>query len=96
MSRQTLQHRPQPKSDEFLPTTQQEMARRNWRQLDILLVSGDAYVDHPGFGIPLLARLLESKGYKVCIVNDRYLEVDGTTYLFSKSRKHGRWIAKAF
>ena len=69
MSRQPLQHRPQPKSDEFLPTTQQEMARRNWRQLDILLVSGDAYVDHPGFGIPLLARLLESKGYKVGIID---------------------------
>ena len=45
------------------------MARRNWRQLDILLVSGDAYVDHPGFGIPLLARLLESKGYKVGIIS---------------------------
>jgi hypothetical protein len=39
---------------------------------------------------------MESKGYKGCIVNDRYLEVDGTTYLFSKSRKRGRWIAKAF
>ncbi|MBR5838973.1 MAG: hypothetical protein IKZ84_10560, partial [Victivallales bacterium] len=69
MSRQPLPHRPQPKSDDFLPTTQQEMARRNWQSLDILLVSGDAYVDHPGFGIPLLGRLLESKGYKVGIID---------------------------
>ena len=41
-------------------------------------------------------RHMESKGHKVCMVNERYLEVDGTTYLFSKSKKHGRWIAKAF
>ena len=60
------------------------------------------FIDGYGFGISVkeLAskayRHMESKGYKVCIVNDRYLEVDGTTYLFSKSRKHGHWIAKAF
>ena len=60
------------------------------------------YIEGYGFGISVkeLAhrayRYMESKGHKVCIVNDRYLEVDGTTYLFSKSRKHGRWIAKAF
>lgn len=41
-------------------------------------------------------RHMALKGHKVCMVNERYLEVDGTTYLFSKSRKHGRWIAKAF
>lgn len=60
------------------------------------------FIDGFGFGISVqkLAdkayRYMESKGYNVCIVNDRYLEVDGTTYLFSKSRKHGGWIAKAF
>ncbi len=46
----------------------QEMAARGWDELDILLVSGDAYVDHPAFGIPLLARLLESEGYRVGIL----------------------------
>ncbi len=60
------------------------------------------YIDGYGFGISVkeLAhrayRHMEGEGYSVCIVNDRYLEVDGTTYLFSKSRKNGRWIAKAF
>lgn len=39
---------------------------------------------------------MAAKGHKVCIINDRYLEVDGTAYLFRKSRKHGRWIAKEF
>ena len=60
------------------------------------------FIDGYGFGISVekLAekayRYMESKGYQVCMVNERYLEVDGTTYLFSKSRKNGRWIAKAF
>ena len=60
------------------------------------------YIDGFGFGISVkeLAhkayRQMEALGHKVCIVNDRYLEVDGTTYLFSKSRKAGGWIAKAF
>lgn len=60
------------------------------------------YIDGYGFGISVkeLAhrayRHMAGEGYDVCIVNDRYLEVDGTTYLFSKSRKNGRWIAKAF
>ena len=39
---------------------------------------------------------MKADGHKVCIVNDRYLELDGKTYFFSKSRKHGRWIAKEF
>lgn len=39
-------------------------------------------------------RHMELKGHEVCLINDRYLEVDGTEYLFSKSRKNGRWIVK--
>ena len=44
------------------------MVARGWDELDILFISGDAYVDHPAFGVPLLARLLESAGYRVGIV----------------------------
>ena len=60
------------------------------------------YIDGYGFGISVkeLAhrayRHMANEGYEVCIINDRYLEVGGTTFLFSKSRKNGRWIAKAF
>ena len=60
------------------------------------------YIDGFGFGISVKALAskaywqMQALGHKVCIVNERYLEVDGTTYLFSKSRKAGRWIAKAF
>jgi uncharacterized radical SAM protein YgiQ len=48
--------------------TREEMAARGWDELDVLLVSGDAYVDHPSFGIPLLGRVLEARGYRVGIV----------------------------
>lgn len=52
----------------FLPTTWEEVEKRNWDSLDIILVTGDAYIDHPSFGIALLGRFLESKGYKVGII----------------------------
>jgi uncharacterized radical SAM protein YgiQ len=44
------------------------MAVRGWDELDILFISGDAYIDHPAFGVPLLSRLLESEGYRVGIL----------------------------
>lgn len=60
------------------------------------------FIERYGFGISVekLAdkayNYMAGRGHEVCLVNDRYLEIDGTTYLFSKCRKHGRWIAKAF
>jgi uncharacterized radical SAM protein YgiQ len=57
-----------PGSDQFLPTSRAEMARRGWDELDVLMVSGDAYVDHPAFGTALLARLLEAEGFRVGIL----------------------------
>jgi len=52
----------------FLPTTRAEMAERGWDELDILIVTGDAYVDHPAFGPVLIARFLEGRGYRVGVV----------------------------
>lgn len=52
----------------FLPTTFEELEKRKWNTLDVIFVTGDAYVDHPSFGVSLLARFLESKGYKVGII----------------------------
>ena len=57
-----------PCAETFLPINREEMTARGWEQLDVLFVSGDAYVDHPSFGIPLLARLLEAEGYRVGIL----------------------------
>lgn len=53
----------------FLPTTREEMQWRGWDELDVLLVSGDAYVDHPTFGIPALGRWFERLGLRVGIVS---------------------------
>ncbi len=53
----------------FLPTSRPEMDKLGWDELDILLVSGDAYIDHPSFGVPLLGRHLLSYGYKVGIIS---------------------------
>ncbi len=52
----------------FLPTTAEEMRWKGWDQLDVLLISGDAYVDHPTFGVPCLGRVLESLGLRVGII----------------------------
>ena len=52
----------------YIPTTKAEMLQRNWTELDIIFVSGDAYIDHPAFGVPLLARWLESYGFRVGII----------------------------
>jgi len=56
------------KLTDFLPTTKKECELRGWDQLDVILFSGDAYVDHPSFGAAILGRVLESHGYKVAIV----------------------------
>ncbi len=52
----------------FLPITKKEMEQRGWDRPDFVFVTGDAYVDHPSFGVSILSRLLESKGYRVCIL----------------------------
>jgi uncharacterized radical SAM protein YgiQ len=52
----------------FLPTSREEMRARGWDALDVLIVTGDAYVDHPAFGPVLIARFLEGRGLRVGIV----------------------------
>ena len=53
---------------DFLPTTKKEVELRGWGELDIILFSGDAYVDHPSFGVAVIGRTLEAAGYRVAIV----------------------------
>ncbi len=52
----------------FLPTTASEMRQRGWDQVDFVYVCGDAYVDHPSFGMSIITRMLEANGYKVGII----------------------------
>lgn len=53
---------------DFLPVSKEDMEARGWYYLDYIIVTGDAYVDHPSFGAALIGRLLESRGYRVGIV----------------------------
>ncbi len=52
----------------FLPTTLKEARSRGWDELDVIFISGDAYIDHPAFGVPLLTRWLEAHGFRVGII----------------------------
>lgn len=57
-----------PQLTDWLPTTKKEMELRGWTQADVILFSGDAYVDHPSFGAAVIGRILEAEGFKVAIV----------------------------
>ncbi len=53
---------------DWLPTTAKELKLRGWNNLDVIIFSGDAYIDHPSFGPAVIGRIIESYGYKVAIV----------------------------
>ena len=56
------------KLTDWLPTTKKEVELRGWDELDVILFSGDAYVDHPSFGAAVIGRMLEAQGLKVAII----------------------------
>lgn len=56
------------KLTDWLPTTKKEIELRGWDEVDVVLFSGDAYIDHPAFGAAVVGRILESEGLKVAIV----------------------------
>jgi uncharacterized radical SAM protein YgiQ len=57
-----------PKSNGFLPMSRAEMTARGWSELDVLIITGDAYVDHPSFGAAMIGRVLEADGLRVGII----------------------------
>jgi len=72
----------------FLPMTGTEMAARGWEELDVLIIGGDAYIDHPSFGPAVIGRVLEADGWRVGIIaqpdwtNPQSLSVMGRPRLF--------------
>ena len=54
---------------DFLPTNQEEMDQLGWDSCDVIIVTGDAYIDHPSFGMAILGRLLEAQGFRVGIID---------------------------
>lgn len=67
-SNATPQTFPLMKRELFLPTTKEEIERLGWERPDVIIFSGDAYVDHPSFGAAVIGRTLQAAGYKVAIV----------------------------
>jgi len=57
-----------PPQARFLPMTRAEMAAHGWEELDVLIISGDAYIDHPSFGPAVIGRVLEADGWRVGII----------------------------
>jgi len=57
-----------PLSTQFLPTTKKEVQQRGWDQLDVILFSADAYVDHPSFASAVIGRIIEAEGMRIAIV----------------------------
>ena len=55
--------------NDFLPISKEDMTARGWYYCDFLLVTGDAYIDHPSFGTAIISRVLEAEGYKVAILS---------------------------
>ena len=53
---------------QFLPMTRAEMKARGWDELDVLIITGDAYIDHPAFGAAVIGRVLEADGWRVGII----------------------------
>jgi uncharacterized NAD-dependent epimerase/dehydratase family protein len=52
----------------WLPLTMKEARKKGWEELDVVLVTGDAYVDHPAFGSAVIGRIIESYGFKIAII----------------------------
>ncbi len=59
---------PLPPATDYLPTSVKEMQALGWDSVDVVLFSGDAYVDHPAFGAAVIGRTLQAAGYRVAIV----------------------------
>jgi radical SAM superfamily enzyme YgiQ (UPF0313 family) len=62
-----INEKQRPLSD-WLPITKKEVEARGWDELDVILISGDAYVDHPTFGTAVIGRIIESEGFKIGII----------------------------
>ena len=54
---------------DFLPVTADDVVCRGWSEVDFVYVTGDAYVDHPSFGVSIISRVLEADGFRVAILS---------------------------
>ena len=70
----------------FLPISPAEVGERGWDQVDFVYITGDAYVDHPSFGVAIISRVLEDAGYRVAILPQPDITRDEDFTQFGKPR----------
>lgn len=70
----------------FLPITVEECKQRGWDEVDFVFITGDSYVDHPSFGVSIISRVLEDRGYKVAILSQPDWKSDEEFLQFGKPR----------
>lgn len=73
-------------SENYLPLTRTEMDKLGWDRPDFILITGDAYVDHPSFGTAVISRVLESQGFKVAILSQPNWKKPDSFKIFGKPR----------
>ena len=73
----------------FLPVNRADMQARGWDAVDFAYVIGDAYVDHPSFGVAIISRVLEAHGYSVGIIAQPDWKDDAKARLFGQCGKYG-------
>lgn len=73
-------------NNQFLPISKNDMISRGWDEVDFIFVSGDAYVDHPSFGVSIITRVLENAGYKVGIISQPDWKKNDSFKVFGRPR----------
>ena len=73
-------------NNQFLPISKNDMISRGWDEVDFVYVSGDAYVDHPSFGVSIITRVLENAGYKVGIISQPDWSKNDSFKIFGRPR----------
>ena len=73
-------------NQDFLPLNREEMLERGWQYVDYVVVTGDAYVDHPSFGSAIISRLLEKEGYRVGIISQPDFSTSDSMKEFGRPR----------
>ena len=71
---------------DFLPINKNECKKRGWDEVDFVYVTGDAYVDHPSFGVAIISRVLEAKGFKVAVLSQPNWHSNSDFMQFGKPR----------
>ncbi|GMQ58944.1 YgiQ family radical SAM protein [Vallitalea sediminicola] len=71
---------------DFLPISKADMEKRGWEEVDFAFISGDAYVDHPSFGVAIISRYLEAYGYKVGIIPQPRWDITDDITVFGRPR----------